>query len=77
MCLASGTEEVAYFTIEDLMDHDPAIENITCIHSHSVPKQCLAPDLMLFGISERFNLDDVVLGKKIGEGIVTILSTTT
>jgi hypothetical protein len=47
-------------------------DTISCHHpqeSHDVPIISLAPDLVLFGISDKFELDDVVLGQKLGEGI--------
>jgi hypothetical protein len=47
-------------------------ETITCKHAleqHEVPIISLAPDLILFGISDKFDLDDVVLDKKLGQGM--------
>jgi hypothetical protein len=35
-----------------------------------VPIISLAPDLILFGISDKFELDDVVLDKKLGQGML-------
>lgn len=76
VCLACGFDDPYCFPMQEFRDflsqNQKDSETITCKHAleqHEAPIISLAPDLILFGISDKFELDDVVLDKKLGQGI--------